>query len=681
MLNLKNFILRKIHQIQFRIAFTFLSLFITSTALIIFINYKESQEAITDTSLITTRQIGMEIVSNIDSLVTGFERLAAECGALITSEKDVSLQNKSLVDYMLTSLIMHQNIARIQIATIDGAFLSVGDIVLLKQKNYRFNLIKKLPDGVRYTIAEIKNFDNSSKEKREYLNTDFKIITNEENTPPSFNPKEQNWYIDIAAWPRAAWTNPYNISTNNLGISYSVPIISNNQFIGVAEVDIALENSTRHIKNSILGKNGRSFILNKDGKIILPSDVNETFTYLVSECYNQFKNDERKSFIMNKLGNEYIVDFFIFPLDVSVEWIIMTIVPLADFFSPILQSSLKAIYLALLISLLATILIYIASATIAKPIENLAIKIEKLKNLDFSTTAPLISSIYELNTLGNSLEKLKKIFSSLTKLIPKRNIEKIADTNESLKPHVTLKNLTLARAEIINFLQLTESLSTDQLSSYLNEYMKNFRESINQTEGSVNKFSANSVLTLWNEYDTTPNHAENASVSALSFTNFLKNYKGVNPFLKETTHFAIQTGSTLIGYIGTEDAMNYTPIGKSVGQLEKLETINKEFNVKIILSESTKISLPARFVTRPIDEIILPGKKIGSRIYELVGVSSGEPVACTVSQDIANYINTFTKAFDLYHEGNKEEAKKLFQTLASENPNDPVLNIYLERVK
>lgn len=681
MLNLKNFIVRKIHQLQFRIAFTFLSLFITSTALIIFVNYKESQKAITDTSLLTTRQIGMEIVSNIDSLINGFERLATECGALIRSENEVSIQNKSLVNYMLTSLIMHQNIARIQIATVDGAFLSVGDLVLLKQKNYRFNLIKKLPDGIRYTIAEIQNFEGNLKEKRQYLNTDFKIITDEENTPPSFNPKEQNWYLDIAAWPRAAWTDPYNISTNNLGISYSAPIIVNNQFIGVAEVDVALENSTRTIKNSILGKNGRSFILSDTGKIILPSDVSETFTYLVSECYNQFKNDGRKSFVLNKLGSEYIVDFFLFPLDVSVEWIIMTIVPLADFFSPILESSGKAIYLALLISLFATILIYIASATVAKPIENLAGKIEKLKNFDFSPSAPLTSGIYELNTLGNSLEKLKKLFLSLTKLIPRKNIEKIADTNDSLKPHMMLKNLTLSRAEIINFLQLTESLSTDQLSLYLNEYMKNYRDVINQTEGSVNKFSANSILTLWNELDTTPNHAENASMSALSFTNFLKNYQGLNPFLKETTHIAIQTGSTLIGYIGTDDAMNYTPIGKNVNQLEKLEIINKEFGVKIILSESTKISLPARFVTRPIDEIILPGKKIGSRIYELLGVSSGEPVACTISQDIANYTNTFTKAFDLYHEGNKEEAKKLFQTLASQTPNDPVLNIYLERVK
>jgi class 3 adenylate cyclase len=680
-MNIKKFIFRKIHQIQFRIAFTFLSLFIISTALIIFINYKESQKAITDTSLTTTRQIGMEIVSNIDTLVTGFERLASECGALISSQKDVSIENKSLVNYMLTSLIINSNIARIQVATVDGAFLSVGDLVLLKQKNYRFNLMKKLPDGVRYTIAEIEENGGNYREKRQYLDTDFKIKSSEENTPPSFNPKEQNWYIDIAAWPRAAWTNPYNISTNNLGISYSVPIIINDQFIGVAEVDVTLENSTRNIKNSVLGKNGRSFILSEDGKIILPSDVNETFTYLVSECYNQFKNDGYKSFVINKLGKEFIVDFFIFPLDVSVEWIIMTIVPTADFFSPILQSSEKAIYLALLISMLATILIYIASATVAKPIENLATKIEKLKNFDFSTTAPLISSIYELNTLGNSIEKLKKIFLSLTKLIPKRNIEKIADTDESLKPHVMLKNLTLSRAEIINFLQLTESLSTDQLSSYLNEYMKNFREIINQTEGSVNKFSANSILTLWNELDKTPNHAENAAMSALSFTNLLKNYQGINPFLKETPHFAIQTGKTLIGYIGTEDAMNYTPIGKSVNQLEKLETINKEFNVKIILSESTKISLPSRFVTRPIDEIILPGKKIGSRIYELLGVSSGEPVACTISQDIANYTDMFTKAFDLYHEGNKEEAKKIFQTLASQNSNDSVLNIYLERVK
>jgi adenylate cyclase len=130
----------------------------------------------------------------------------------------------------------------------------------------------------------------------------------------------------------------------------------------------------------------------------------------------------------------------------------------------------------------------------------------------------------------------------------------------------------------------------------------------------------------------------------------------------------IASGEVMVGNIGSHDRFNYTVLGDTVNVASRLEGMGKEYDVHIIIPESTEVLLTPHFLTRELDTIAVKGKTTGIRIYELVGYS--EEVA-----DRTMYF-TYGQALALYRAGDYRAAGKLWQTLA---PIDPPSRIMMYR--
>jgi adenylate cyclase len=80
----------------------------------------------------------------------------------------------------------------------------------------------------------------------------------------------------------------------------------------------------------------------------------------------------------------------------------------------------------------------------------------------------------------------------------------------------------------------------------------------------------------------------------------------------------IASGEVMVGNIGSHDRFNYTVLGDTVNIASRLEGMGKEYDVHIIIPESTEVLLTPHFLTRELDTIAVKGKTTGIRIYELV---------------------------------------------------------------
>jgi adenylate cyclase len=674
------FIKTKFNQIQFRIVTIFILLMCAAAIAIIYLNYVENEAAVTKTSLTTTRQIGLGVVENLNSIIDGIQTVTTSTTALIQKPTDISGENQPLINYLLSILVQNPLVATVHICTVTGNLISASNLTLINQQQYRFNSTKNLPQGVRYVIETIVRTNNTAIETRSYLDTSYNVMGSEQTPTPPNDQRTKPWYTEVAGWPKSIWTDPYTIFSNTQGISFATPVIIDNQLAAVVGTDLALNSLSTFIADTVVGKTGKVFILNKLGEIILPETISGTMPYIIEQGYNIYNTTNQKEIVLHETDASYIVEVFNFPLDVTTEWTIMTAVPLGDFFDPILQSNLHSIQIGFFILLLATLLIYLAAGRISKPIRQLAEEVEKIKRFDFSEFTPTPSNIYEVSLLSYSIQTMRKAFSSFTKYVPKEIVQKLLQEEHELATGGERRNMTILFSDIENFTTIAEKLTVEEVTKILTEYFELFTRIILEEEGTIDKYIGDSIMALWNAPNFVANHAEKACLSCLNFIAYNKTNRSKNPFLKENTRFGINTGDAIVGNIGTTERISYTAIGTSVNTASRFQTLNKTYKTLIIIGETVKESLSPRFITRPLDLLAVKGRDQPIQIFELMGIESGEPKACLLTKDQINLAKQFTEAFNLFHKGKLEEAKTIFKTLSTQYPKDEPTKIYLQRL-
>jgi adenylate cyclase len=71
------------------------------------------------------------------------------------------------------------------------------------------------------------------------------------------------------------------------------------------------------------------------------------------------------------------------------------------------------------------------------------------------------------------------------------------------------------------------------------------------------------------------------------------------------------------GNIGSSAIMSYTVIGDTVNLGARLESLNKEYGTRIIISEATKEALKGQYDIRPLGEVVVKGKSRPVAIFEV----------------------------------------------------------------
>jgi adenylate cyclase len=115
-------------------------------------------------------------------------------------------------------------------------------------------------------------------------------------------------------------------------------------------------------------------------------------------------------------------------------------------------------------------------------------------------------------------------------------------------------------------------------------------------------------------------HAEHAVQAALAMTRALDDLNQRwsaegRPVLD--IGIGISTGDMVAGNIGSNAIMSYTVIGDAVNLGARLESLNKEYGTRIIISEATRQALRGRYDIRLLGEVLVKGKSRPVTIYEV----------------------------------------------------------------
>jgi adenylate cyclase len=118
-----------------------------------------------------------------------------------------------------------------------------------------------------------------------------------------------------------------------------------------------------------------------------------------------------------------------------------------------------------------------------------------------------------------------------------------------------------------------------------------------------------------------PHHAENAVATAIEMVGELGELNrswAARGMAQLDIGVGINSGDMIAGNIGSSSIMSYTVIGDNVNLGSRLESLNKEYSTRIIISDATRARLTSIYDIRPLGDVVVKGKTRAVAIFEVV---------------------------------------------------------------
>jgi adenylate cyclase len=203
--------------------------------------------------------------------------------------------------------------------------------------------------------------------------------------------------------------------------------------------------------------------------------------------------------------------------------------------------------------------------------------------------------------------------------LPSELVDSLADLKE-LRLGGTRRVITTFFADIRGFTTYSEQHDPEQVVEVINGYFSKTARIIRANKGIVDKYLGDAVMAHFG----TPlrpiaDHALQAVRTAWVVKQMMDEYhKRVPPADRLSFGMGVNTGEAVVGNVGGEDQMEYTPIGDAVNLAKRLQESAKPG--QILLSQSTYEEVKDYVEVNALQPIQVKGRTAFERVYELVGI-------------------------------------------------------------
>jgi methyl-accepting chemotaxis protein len=375
----------------------------------------------------------------------------------------------------------------IQVSTIENTVNELAGIVLgsidiskVKDDNYFSNyekdlasIVKSLGDSNKGIAGLYVNFDpkftsgskgfdvayihDESKQQSTITIDSYKLEDYKEDND------DLDWYYNPIKAKKGLWSDIYEDSISKINmISYTMPIYSNNELVGVAGIDLSFENLKKLILSTKIYDTGNAFLLSDDYKFLVDKSKtdkddfatmdNEKYKYITEEM----KNNKSSVIEINYEGKQTLMGYY----RMDNGQIVGITVPSIEVFkglNTLIYIIISVIIIGLIISIL--IALYIGKK-ISKPIEECSHHMDILAKGDL--TQKVSEKYLKMNDeIGLLVRSMKLMQEGIKKLINnvKDESNTCQDAVESVKESINQLNNSIEDV----------SASTEELSAGMEE--------------------------------------------------------------------------------------------------------------------------------------------------------------------------------------------------------------------
>jgi adenylate cyclase len=218
---------------------------------------------------------------------------------------------------------------------------------------------------------------------------------------------------------------------------------------------------------------------------------------------------------------------------------------------------------------------------------------------------------------GREKRQVKKLFS---RYVPKDVYNQLMSDPTRAALGGKRRVMTVLFSDVRGFTAMSEKSTPEEVVGQLNEYFSRMVDVLFQHHGTLDKFVGDMVMGLFGAPLDDPDHADHAVQAAIAMSHALNELNQQWATLGKPQldiGVGISTGEMVAGNIGSSAIMSYTVIGDTVNLGARLESLNKEYGTRIIISEVTRNALKGRYDIYPLGDVTVKGKSKPVEIFEV----------------------------------------------------------------
>jgi len=212
-------------------------------------------------------------------------------------------------------------------------------------------------------------------------------------------------------------------------------------------------------------------------------------------------------------------------------------------------------------------------------------QLESVLQLPGSRIRELDDASSAFNNMVKGLNERKLMRETLGRFVPEEVASSLLAGGGQIKPQQVVA--TILFCDIESFTQMTESLGPVKIVDVLNAFFSAMVVVLEKHDGVVTQFQGDAIMATFNVPVVNADHATNAVLAGQEMLSRVaeQNFAGETLAIR----VGINTGPVVAGAIGAEGRLSYTVHGDAVNLAARLESLNKEYGTRLLVSENTKI--------------------------------------------------------------------------------------------
>jgi len=249
----------------------------------------------------------------------------------------------------------------------------------------------------------------------------------------------------------------------------------------------------------------------------------------------------------------------------------------------------------ILVATIGVIAAIVLGGFIARPVRRLAANASAVARLDLdSVERPPASPIAEVNEQARAFSLMLDALRVFETYVPRKLVQRLVALGARQGMPSEMRELTVMFTDMVKFSEISERMGAAETAAFLNRHFGLLADCIEAENGTIDKYIGDAVMAYWGAPDRMDDHAVRAVSAArriaatMTADNERRAGKGLKPI---RVRIGIHSGPAVVGNIGVPERVNYTIVGDTVNDAQRLESLGRELDagadVTILLSAET----------------------------------------------------------------------------------------------